>query len=41
MAPHQGKYDILGDKNHMLYQNNKNLHDGQEAPPAGISSDGG
>lgn len=39
MASHQGKYDILGDKNHMIYLNNRNVHDSHEAPPAGISSD--
>lgn len=38
MASHQGKYDILGDKNHMVYLNNRNLHESHEAPPAGISS---
>ena len=27
MASHQEKYDILGDKNNMVYENNKKLHD--------------
>lgn len=39
MASRQQKYDILGDKNNMVYENNKKLHDNYYAPLTGISSD--